>query len=125
MTFPALFAHLRGPTGAIDCKGSRNNSAVSAGAYSNRTVRETAKPLSAAVCSGQFIKENQMKSLTQMFLSSSVALVLIAGAGCMSNGSTTAQAHDDAWCSSHPKQCDNKDWCAKNPGQCATGSSAN
>src|ERR1700729_92217 len=69
--------------------------------------------------------EKQMTSLVQIVAASSVALLLLSGAGCVSNGSATAQAHDDAWCSNHPKQCDNQDWCAKNTGKCSTGSSAN
>jgi hypothetical protein len=66
-----------------------------------------------------------MKSLNQLLTVSSFALVLLSASGCMSNGATTAGAHDDAWCGAHPKQCDNQDWCAKNPGKCSTGSSAN
>jgi hypothetical protein len=66
-----------------------------------------------------------MKHFNQFIGASGVALVMLSGAGCMSNGSTTAQSHNDAWCSSHPKQCDNQDWCAKNPGQCGTASTAN
>jgi hypothetical protein len=63
-----------------------------------------------------------MKVVNQFITASGVTLMLLSGAGCMSSGSTTARAHDDAWCSAHPKQCDNKDWCAKNTGKCAAAS---
>jgi hypothetical protein len=60
-----------------------------------------------------------MKIVNQLISAGGVALLSLSSSGCMSNGSTTAQAHDDAWCSAHPKQCDNKDWCAKNPDRCS------
>ncbi|HEX3951834.1 MAG TPA: hypothetical protein VHW95_18445 [Steroidobacteraceae bacterium] len=63
-----------------------------------------------------------MKSVNHLMCSLGVALMLVAGSGCMSSGPTTAQSHDDAWCGAHPKQCDNKDWCAKNPGKCSAAS---
>jgi hypothetical protein len=65
-----------------------------------------------------------MKSLNQLLLASSAGLVLLGSVGCMSTGPATAQSQDEAWCSSHPKQCDNKDWCAKNPGKCSTASTS-
>jgi hypothetical protein len=61
-----------------------------------------------------------MSSTNRMILLSGVFAMLAGTAGCMSNGSgATAQSQDDAWCSAHPKQCDNKDWCAKHSAQCS------
>jgi hypothetical protein len=37
-----------------------------------------------------------MKMVNQFITASGVTLMLLSGAGCMSNGSTTAQSHDNA-----------------------------
>jgi hypothetical protein len=66
-----------------------------------------------------------MKFVNQIVWPFGLTLMLLSGSGCVSNGSTTAQSHDDEWCSNHPKQCDNKDWCAKNAGKCSTASTNN
>jgi primase-polymerase (primpol)-like protein len=70
-------------------------------------------------------QEIQMKSITQFVATTGVLVALLSTSACVSNGASTAQTQDDAWCSNHPKQCDNKDWCAKNAGKCATSSSGN
>jgi hypothetical protein len=56
----------------------------------------------------------------RMILASGILGLLLSTSGCMSGRSDTAQAHDDAWCSAHPKQCDNQDWCSKHSGQCSS-----
>jgi hypothetical protein len=62
-----------------------------------------------------------MLSMKRMVLASGMLALLVGTSGCMSDrSSTTAQSHDDAWCSAHPKQCDNQDWCAKHSGQCSS-----
>lgn len=62
-----------------------------------------------------------MLSTNRMMLLSGAFALLVGTSGCMSNGSgTTAQSNDDAWCSAHPKQCDNKDWCAKHSDRCSS-----
>jgi hypothetical protein len=62
-----------------------------------------------------------MKALNKFLMASCISGVLLAGSGCMSDRSTTAQSHsDDAWCSVHPKQCDNKDWCAQHADRCTS-----
>jgi hypothetical protein len=66
-----------------------------------------------------------MRSGQTIISVSSIAAMLLCASACVSNSPTTAQTQDDAWCSNHPKQCDNKDWCAKNAGKCATSSSGN
>jgi hypothetical protein len=59
--------------------------------------------------------------INRIVLASGALGLLMAASGCMSDRSDTmAQAQDDAWCSAHPKQCDNKDWCAKHSGQCSS-----
>jgi hypothetical protein len=67
-----------------------------------------------------------MKSFRHMLMASGLLFTLLSGAGCMSNESTasTARTHDDAWCTAHPKQCDNQDWCAKHADKC-TGAGGN
>jgi hypothetical protein len=62
-----------------------------------------------------------MLSINRMMLLPGMLALLVGATGCMSDRSqTTAQLHDDAWCSAHAKQCDNQDWCAKHSDQCSS-----
>jgi hypothetical protein len=67
-----------------------------------------------------------MNPVKPLIYASTLFAAMLSATACVSNSPpATAQSHDDTWCSSHPKQCDNQDWCAKNAGKCATASSAN
>jgi hypothetical protein len=67
-----------------------------------------------------------MKPAKPLINALTLLAVALAATACVSSSPpATAQSHDDTWCSSHPKQCDNQDWCAKNAGKCATSSTAN
>jgi hypothetical protein len=73
------------------------------------------------VCKAIITEEGNMLSTQRMIVVAGIFALMMGTSGCMSDRSDTrAQSHDDAWCSVHPKQCDNKDWCAKHADQCTS-----
>lgn len=64
-----------------------------------------------------------MNPTKPLIYAATLAAMMLSATACVSsNPPATASSHDDNWCSSHPKQCDNQDWCARNAGQCASAS---
>jgi hypothetical protein len=98
-------------------------------AYSTKlsvtTLHNETERLQITLDLGNFRKHTTRRDrmrFSRPLMSLGIALMALTGSGCMSNGPTdrSARSHDDAWCSAHPKQCDNQDWCAKHADKCTS-----